>query len=216
MKTAVTLSLIGLICITASEIAVSQKRLQEQIRLTKNVADQYQELLNTLFPKANDQVNVKGLTPIERARELMLTLRIIPSFDKETQINIVKYYSGEIEVTEYSLPEASKSIYEYLQERLRANKAARTEELAKQFAIKKKRVDATKELTPLLHRLTTTGITIQPSPLITLDGTMLQFWCVSGSSEIYLSLNGEEVASTPNSVINWIQEVRRVVSSLSN
>lgn len=149
----------------------------------------------------------------DQNKEFALTLRFKPAFDVESQINIVKYKDGNLDVVIYTLPKGSQSIREQLNAVLRQTKREDAEEMAKRINVRRQPISDTTKVRELLKRFAALRFTPQLDTSITLDGTGFQLWYEAVSTESYYSLVGGDPGQDrgDHRLVRWMNEVREAV-----
>lgn len=181
---------------------------QEPVNIPTVSSDTYRRVVNLIFPREPGNFR-------DQNKEFALTLRFKPAFDVESQINILKYSDGRLDVVTYTLPKGSQSISEQLNAILRQTGREDAEEMAKRIKVQKRTIGDTTNVRQLLSRFAALRFTPQLDTSITLDGTGFQLWYEAVSNESYYSLVGGEPGQdrTDHPLVRWMNEVRKAVLS---
>jgi hypothetical protein len=180
--------------------ALSQKgaaRLESAPAVSQEI---YRKALDTIFPR--HFLSAQGW----RA-EACLTLRFMPSFGSEAQINLVKHVDGSIEATVFELPKGSESLIA----RLRESQKKREDlwKTVEKVTVEKRIIAATEKLRHLFQQLALIQVPAKLASSITLDGVRFELWYETVSSSYHYSLSGTESVDDqqPHPLIKWMSEV---------
>lgn len=179
---------------------------QEPVSVSTVSIETYRRVLDLVFPR--DAGNFK-----DHRKEFALTLRFKPSFDVESQINLIKYNDDRLEVVTYTLPKGSQSIWQQLNAMLRQSGREDAEEMAKRLNVQKTVITDTAKVQRMLNRFAAVRFSPQLDTSLTLDGTRFELWYEAVSNESYYSLVGGEPRQDrrDHPLARWMNEVRQAV-----
>lgn len=177
---------------------------QEPVNIPTVSSDTYRRVVNLIFPREPGNFR-------DQNKEFALTLRFKPAFEVESQINIIKYSNGRLEVVTYALPKGSQSISEQLNAILRQTGREDAEEMAKRVKVQRQTIGDTAKMRQLLRRFAALRFTAQLDTSITLDGTGFQLWYEAVSNEAFYSLIGGDPGHdrSDHPLVRWMNEVRQ-------
>jgi hypothetical protein len=170
----------------------------------------YFQLADLVFPR-----KVLEETP----SEFVLTLRVLPAFEGDSQIVISKKLRGGYTVTYYSLPRGSKSVGWQLTEITVESKIEDPVEIAKRIKVDVRDVDVPWSLiSGQMDRIAK----LQLSPLeeldtgfVTVDATTYQFWLqrVGDPVGFYVCLKGDVYGQKHKAhpLVRWMNEMKALV-----
>jgi hypothetical protein len=188
--------------------AQSQKR-----QLTKDETDyshqQYQKILNALFP--HDLGNFRDHT-----KKYAWVLRVGPSFDAESQINITQRWDGSIDVVKHTARRnVGYHVYELLaQKGIEDLEDKDIPEIVRLIPIDKQVVkNPGADLKWLLKQFFTLRLSMGSDVSIMADGTCYDIWYENAQYEVHFSLQDSNTGQKryKNPVVQWVNDVLRVV-----
>lgn len=175
---------------------------------TTDSYDTYQRVLDAVFPRSSGNF-------LKENKDFTLSLRFLPSFGVESQINTTKFNDGKLEVITYKLPKDSQSVSKQIDQLLESDKSISVEEMAKRVKIEKQTVKDTKRVRELLRRYQALRFSPQLDTALTLDGTRFDIWYDSVSNQSYYSLVGGEIGQdkTDHPLVKWMNQVRQIAQN---
>jgi len=170
----------------------------------------YYRVVDRLFPR-----KPLGATPCL----ILLTLRYMPAFERESQVVISKTLDGGYAVSYYSLPSGSERIGERISRIMQELKVEDPPAIAERIKVCVRNVDVP---SGVMHDLMRRYAKLRLSPdlgldptTIILDGTTYELWfqIVGSGDKFHISFAGDDYGhdAKAHPLVRWMNEVKRVV-----
>lgn len=181
---------------------VSIQAQQSQRPLNRHT---YYRLLDTIFPRA--ETPAYGNTSL---RAYSVILRFRPSFEAESQINIIGYEDGNIEVVVFTLLN-NKNVWEQMVDLEELTKRSDLAHFVKSIPVRRQAIQKSdKSLKQLMDRFSSFRVSLPKEIETVADGFGYDLWYETANNKLHLSLVDSYPGHPPykDPLVKWMNDVR--------